>query len=143
MEGVGDFSLITEGYICTKCAKDLSQTRLPMYSVAMIDFGLMSRHIPKQLHPIGMILITRHWSLAITLKLSCGGSGPDCMIEYCTSFAHKGPGSFLTVLPSIDNDFSTALLLHSWVGVTCQKMLQHSCAMYHHLMFDQSLLLCS
>ena len=104
MDGGDDFSLFMKGYMCTKCAKDLSQTRLLMYSVAMIDFGLMSRHIPEQLHPIELLLVTRHWPLTITLRLSRGGSGPDGMIGHCISFAHKGPESFLTVLPSIDND---------------------------------------
>ena len=40
MDGGDDFPLIMKGYICTKCEKDLSQTKIPMYSVAMIDFGL-------------------------------------------------------------------------------------------------------
>jgi hypothetical protein len=75
-----------------------------MYSVAMLDFGLLSRHIPEQLHPIELLLIARHRPLAITLKLSHEGSGPDGMIGHCISFAHRGPESFLTVLPSIDND---------------------------------------
>ncbi len=75
-----------------------------MYSVAKIDFGLLSRHIPEQLHPIELLLIARHRPLAITLELSHGGSGMDGMIGHCISFAHKGPESFLSVMPSVDND---------------------------------------
>ncbi len=88
MDGGDDFSLITKGYICTNCENYLSQKKLPMYSVAMIDFGLMSRHIPEQLHPIELLLLARHWPLAITLKLSHKGLGPDVMIGHCISFAH-------------------------------------------------------
>ncbi len=111
MDGGDDFSLIMKGYICTKCENDLSQRKIPMYSVAMIDFGLLSRHIPEQLHPIELLLIARHQPLAITLKLSHRGSGPDGMIGHCISFAHKGPESFLTVLPSIDNDLFNRIVV--------------------------------
>ena len=96
--GDDDFSLIMKGYICTKCENYLSQKKLPMYSVAMLDFGLLSRHIPEQLHPIELLLIARHRPLAITLKLSHGGSGPDGMIGHCISFAQRGPESFLPTM---------------------------------------------
>jgi len=109
--GDDDFSLIMKGYICTKCENYLSQNKLPMYSVAMLDFGLLSRHIPEQLHPIELLLISRHRPLAITLKLSHGGSGPDGMIGHCISFAQRGPESFLTVMPSVDNDLFNRIVV--------------------------------
>ncbi len=140
--GDDDFSLIMKGYICTKCENYLSQNKLPMYSVAILDFGLLSRHIPEQLHPIELLLIARHWPLAITLKLSHGGSGTDGMIGHCISLLKEIQSHFSQSFQVLTMISSTTLLLHSWDAVTCQKMLQHSCAMSQQLMFDQSLLLC-
>jgi len=72
---------------------------------------MLSRHIPEQLYPIELLLIARHRPLAITLKLSRGGSGPDGMIGHCISFAQRGPESFLTVVPSIDNDLFNRIVV--------------------------------
>ena len=50
------------------------------------------------------LLIARHCPLAITLKLSRGGTGPVGMIGHAITFAHCGPESLIPVLPTIDDD---------------------------------------
>ncbi len=34
-------TLIMEDYICKKCENDLGRSKIPMYSVAKLDFGLI------------------------------------------------------------------------------------------------------
>jgi len=75
-----------------------------MYSVAKLDYGLISRVIQDELTPIEMLLIARHRPLAVTLKLSKGGTGPDGMIGHAITFAQRGPQSLIPVLPTIDDD---------------------------------------
>ena len=62
-----DSTLIMEGYICKKCENDLRHSKIPMYSVAKLDFGLISRVIQDELTPIEKLLIARHLPLAVTL----------------------------------------------------------------------------
>ena len=75
-----------------------------MYSVAKLDFGLISRVIQDELTPIEKLLIARHCPLAVTLKLSRGGTGPDGMIGHAITFAHCRPESLIPLLPTIDDD---------------------------------------
>ena len=108
-------TLIMEGYICKKCENDLRQSKIPMYSVAKLDFGLISRVIQDELTPIEKLLIARHRPLAVTLKLSRGGTGPDGLIGHSITFAHRGPESLIPVLPTIDDDIRN--LIHvTFVG---------------------------
>ena len=93
-----------EGYICIKCENDLQKAKIPIYSVAKLDYGLISRVIQDELTPIEMLLIARHRPLAVTLKLSKGGTGPDGMIGHAITFAQRGPQSLIPVLPTIDDD---------------------------------------
>ena len=65
-----DLTLIMEGYICNKCENDLRHSKIPMFSVAKLDYGLISRVIQDELTPIEKLLIARHRPLAVTLKLS-------------------------------------------------------------------------
>ena len=50
------------------------------------------------------LLIARHRPLAVTLKLSRGGTGPDGMIGHAITFAHRRSESLIPVLPTIDDD---------------------------------------
>ena len=93
-----------KGYICKQCENYLSRRIVPMFSVAKLDLGLLSRVFEHDLYPIEKLLVSRHRPLAVTLKLSCGGSGHDGIIGHMITFAHRGPESFLSVLPTIDND---------------------------------------
>jgi hypothetical protein len=52
-----DSTLIMEGYICNKCENDLHQSKIPMYTVVKLDFGLISRVIQDELTPIEKLLI--------------------------------------------------------------------------------------
>ena len=94
-----------EGYICTKCDSQLSIGNIPTYSVAKLDFGLISRinDLP-ELTPIEKLLIARHRQLAVTLKLSPGGTEPDGFIGHIITFVHRGPETLLTTLPNVDDD---------------------------------------
>ena len=98
-----------EGYICNKCENDLGWYKIPMYSVAKLDFGLISRVIQDELTPIEKLLIARHCPLAVTLKLSRGGTGPDGMIGHAITFAQRGPQSLFPVLPTIDDDMRNCM----------------------------------
>ncbi len=95
-----------EGYICEKREKDLNSLSVPDHSVAKLDFGLMSwLDLPRtKLYPIKKLLISIHRPLAITLKLSWGGLGPDGMIVHAITFAHRGPETIMNILLSIDDD---------------------------------------
>jgi hypothetical protein len=111
-----------EGYICAKCDAQLSIGKIPTYSVAKLDFGLLSRlyvyefnelpagvsgpiNVPlPELNPIERLLIARHRPLAVTLKLSPGGTGPDGFIGHIITFVHRGPETLLTTLPLVDDD---------------------------------------
>jgi hypothetical protein len=112
-----EFALDLEGYICVKCDAQLSIGKIPTYSVAKLDFGLLSRlnELPPgvsdlrneplpELNPIEKLLIARHRPLAVTLKLSPGGTGPDGYIGHIITFVHRGPETLLTTLPCVDND---------------------------------------
>ena len=71
-----------EGYICASCDAQLSIGKIPTYSVAKLDYGLLSRlnELPlppgveplPELTPVERLLIARHRPLAVTLKLSPG-----------------------------------------------------------------------
>jgi hypothetical protein len=84
-----------------------------MYSVAKLDYGLISRVIQDELTPIEKLLIARHRPLAVTLKLSRGGIGPDGMIGHAITFSQQGPESLIPVLPNIDDD------MRNCIHVTC------------------------
>ena len=88
-------SCITEGYICTKCENDLSRGIIPTYSVAKLDFGLASRVNLPELFPIEKLLIARHRQLAVTIKLSPGGSEPDGYTGHLITFVHQGPETII------------------------------------------------
>jgi hypothetical protein len=62
-----------------------------------------------KLYPIKKLLISIHWPLAITLKLSRGGSDPDGMIGRAITFAHQGPETIMNVIPSINDDITHSL----------------------------------
>ena len=79
-------SFTEEGYICKKCQNDLRLAIVPLYSVAKIVFGLIFRLDLPDIYPIEKLLIARHCPLAITLKLSRGGSGPDGMLGHVCWF---------------------------------------------------------
>ena len=102
-----------EGYICTKCDSQLSIGNIPTYSVAKLDFGLISRinDLP-ELTPIEKLLIARHRQLAVTLKLSPGGTEPDGFIGHIITFVHRGPETLLTTLPNVDDDLIDRITVH-------------------------------
>ncbi len=104
-----------EGYICKKCENDLGRSKIPMYSVAKLDFGLISRVIQDELTQIEKLLIARHCPLAVTLKLSRGGTGPDGMIGHAITFTHHGPESLISVLSTI-NDYIRNCIQITFVG---------------------------
>ncbi len=65
-----------EVYICIKCENDLQKAKIPLFSVAKLDYGLISRVIQDELTPIEKLLIARNFPLAVTLKLSRRGTYP-------------------------------------------------------------------
>jgi hypothetical protein len=122
LEVTEEIALDLEGYICEKCDAQLSIGKIPTYSVAKLDFGLLSRlnELPPgvsdlmneplpELNPIEKLLIARHRPLAVTLKLSPGGTGPDGYIGHIITFVHRGPETLLTTLPRVDNDINARI----------------------------------
>jgi hypothetical protein len=60
---------ILEGYICDKCEKYLNSL---VYLIILLPMSRLD--LPQtKLYPIKKLLISIHWPLAITLKLSWGG----------------------------------------------------------------------
>jgi len=92
-----------EGYICANCDAQLSIGNIPTYSVAKLDYGLLSRlnELPlppgvsgpineplPELTPVEKLLIAQHRPLAVTLNLSPGGTGPDGFVGHIITFVH-------------------------------------------------------
>ena len=49
-----------KGYICKQCENYLSRRIVPMFSVAKLDLGLLSRVFEHELYPIEKLLVARH-----------------------------------------------------------------------------------
>jgi hypothetical protein len=84
-----------------------------------------------KLYPIKKLLISIHWPLAIMLKLSWGGSGPDGMIGYVITFALCGPETIMNDIPSIDDDIINHLDVQF---IDCHGIPENVATFLHHVL---------